>query len=219
MLRRWPRVAPHSRSPGRCSSGSAAVPRSRSRVFACPRPIRFVHWSLRRCWPRFTCSHRDASESARMRRSRADSQRRARGSAAVLAVAIGVIAIAQSSYTASGADAYAYVTQADLLLAGTAHRAGSDRQRGAMARGRCPRSSRLATPPWRTSPRSRRQSDRVCRCSWRCSKRSAATRRSFSSCRSRPRCWCGPRLPSDERSGPHRSGSARPGSRRRARRF
>ena len=39
--------------------------------------------------------------------------------AAVLAAAIGVIAIAQSSYTASGADAYAYVTQADLLLAGT----------------------------------------------------------------------------------------------------
>jgi hypothetical protein len=39
--------------------------------------------------------------------------------AAVLAAAIGVIAIAQSSYTASGADAYAYVTQADLLLTGT----------------------------------------------------------------------------------------------------
>ena len=39
--------------------------------------------------------------------------------AGVLAAAIGVIAIAQSSYTASGADAYAYVTQADLLLAGT----------------------------------------------------------------------------------------------------
>jgi len=39
--------------------------------------------------------------------------------AAVLAAAIGVTAIAQSSYTASGADAYAYVTQADLLLAGT----------------------------------------------------------------------------------------------------
>src|SRR6185503_20126551 len=39
--------------------------------------------------------------------------------AAALAAAIGVIAIAQSSYTASGADAYAYVTQADLLLTGT----------------------------------------------------------------------------------------------------
>ncbi len=39
--------------------------------------------------------------------------------AAVLAVAIGVIAFAQSSFTASGADAYAYVTQADLLLTGT----------------------------------------------------------------------------------------------------
>jgi hypothetical protein len=38
--------------------------------------------------------------------------------AAVLAVAIGVIALAQSSFTASGADAYAYVTQADLLLSG-----------------------------------------------------------------------------------------------------
>ena len=38
--------------------------------------------------------------------------------AAVLAVAIGVIAFAQSSFTASGADAYAYVTQADLLLSG-----------------------------------------------------------------------------------------------------
>jgi hypothetical protein len=38
--------------------------------------------------------------------------------AAVLAIAIGVIALAQSSFTASGADAYAYVTQADLLLSG-----------------------------------------------------------------------------------------------------
>lgn len=38
--------------------------------------------------------------------------------AAVLAAAIGVIAFAQSSFTASGADAYAYVTQADLLLSG-----------------------------------------------------------------------------------------------------
>ena len=38
--------------------------------------------------------------------------------ATVLAAAIGLIAIAQSSYTASGADAYAYVTQADLLLTG-----------------------------------------------------------------------------------------------------
>lgn len=38
--------------------------------------------------------------------------------AAVLAATIGAIAIAQSSCTASGADAYAYVTQADLLLAG-----------------------------------------------------------------------------------------------------
>ena len=38
--------------------------------------------------------------------------------AAVLAIAIGVIAFAQSSFTASGADAYAYVTQADLLLSG-----------------------------------------------------------------------------------------------------
>jgi dolichyl-phosphate-mannose-protein mannosyltransferase len=38
--------------------------------------------------------------------------------ALVLAAAIGVIAFAQSSFTASGADAYAYVTQADLLLSG-----------------------------------------------------------------------------------------------------
>jgi hypothetical protein len=38
--------------------------------------------------------------------------------AAVLAAAIGVIAFAQSSFTASGADAYAYVTQADLMLSG-----------------------------------------------------------------------------------------------------
>src|SRR5262245_20278509 len=38
--------------------------------------------------------------------------------ARLLAIAIGVIAIWQSSWTASGADAYAYVTQADLLLAG-----------------------------------------------------------------------------------------------------
>jgi hypothetical protein len=38
--------------------------------------------------------------------------------AAVLALCIGIIALAQSSFTASGADAYAYVTQADLLLSG-----------------------------------------------------------------------------------------------------
>ena len=38
--------------------------------------------------------------------------------AAVLATAIGVTAFAHSSFTASGADAYAYVTQADLLLSG-----------------------------------------------------------------------------------------------------
>jgi hypothetical protein len=38
--------------------------------------------------------------------------------AVVLSAVIGIIAISQSSYTASGADAYAYVTQADLLLAG-----------------------------------------------------------------------------------------------------
>jgi len=36
----------------------------------------------------------------------------------VLAAVALVIAIAQSSYTASGADAYAYVTQADLMLSG-----------------------------------------------------------------------------------------------------
>jgi len=35
-----------------------------------------------------------------------------------LAISVGIIAISQSSYTASGADAYAYVTQADLWLAG-----------------------------------------------------------------------------------------------------
>ena len=38
--------------------------------------------------------------------------------AAAIAVTVAIIAISQSSYTASGADAYAYVTQADLLLAG-----------------------------------------------------------------------------------------------------
>jgi len=37
---------------------------------------------------------------------------------ATLALAVGVIAISQSSWTASGADAYAYVTQADLWLSG-----------------------------------------------------------------------------------------------------
>ena len=37
---------------------------------------------------------------------------------AVLAIAVAVIAIWQSSWTASGADAYAYVSQADLWLAG-----------------------------------------------------------------------------------------------------
>jgi hypothetical protein len=37
---------------------------------------------------------------------------------ALVAVAVGSIAISQSSYTASGADAYAYVTQADLWLTG-----------------------------------------------------------------------------------------------------
>jgi hypothetical protein len=38
---------------------------------------------------------------------------------AVLAIVIGIIATWQSSWTASGADAYAYVTQADLWLSGT----------------------------------------------------------------------------------------------------
>jgi hypothetical protein len=38
--------------------------------------------------------------------------------AAALAIGIGIIAIWQSSWTASGADAYAYVSQADLWLAG-----------------------------------------------------------------------------------------------------
>jgi hypothetical protein len=38
--------------------------------------------------------------------------------AALLALAVGVIALSQSSFTASGADAYAYVTQADLWLSG-----------------------------------------------------------------------------------------------------
>lgn len=38
--------------------------------------------------------------------------------AVVLALAAGVIALSQSSFTASGADAYAYVTQADLWLSG-----------------------------------------------------------------------------------------------------
>jgi hypothetical protein len=37
---------------------------------------------------------------------------------ALIAGAVGIIAISQSSYTASGADAYAYVTQADLWLGG-----------------------------------------------------------------------------------------------------
>jgi hypothetical protein len=37
---------------------------------------------------------------------------------ALLAIAIGIVAIWQSSWTASGADAYAYVTQADLWLSG-----------------------------------------------------------------------------------------------------
>jgi hypothetical protein len=39
--------------------------------------------------------------------------------AALLAIVIGIIAIWQSSWTASGADAYAYVTQADSWLAGS----------------------------------------------------------------------------------------------------
>jgi Dolichyl-phosphate-mannose-protein mannosyltransferase len=62
-----------------------------------------------------------ASGRQRVRQDAASVRRLATASrlAAVLAAAIGVIAIAQSSYTASGADAYAYVTQADLLLAGT----------------------------------------------------------------------------------------------------
>jgi hypothetical protein len=38
--------------------------------------------------------------------------------AVLLAVAVGVVAVWHSSWTASGADAYAYVTQADLLLTG-----------------------------------------------------------------------------------------------------
>jgi hypothetical protein len=38
--------------------------------------------------------------------------------AAVVAVAVGIIALSQSSFTAAGADAYAYVTQADLWLSG-----------------------------------------------------------------------------------------------------
>ena len=41
--------------------------------------------------------------------------------------------IAQSSCTASGADAYAYVTQADLLLAGTLTVPVPDRERGPVA--------------------------------------------------------------------------------------
>jgi Dolichyl-phosphate-mannose-protein mannosyltransferase len=58
-------------------------------------------------------------EDAALARRFATASPRARALAAVLAAAIGVIAIAQSSYTASGADAYAYITQADLLLAGS----------------------------------------------------------------------------------------------------
>ncbi len=38
--------------------------------------------------------------------------------AIALALAVGIIALSQSSFTASGADAYAYVTQADLWLSG-----------------------------------------------------------------------------------------------------
>jgi dolichyl-phosphate-mannose-protein mannosyltransferase len=38
--------------------------------------------------------------------------------AAILAIAVGVVALSHSSFTAAGADAYAYVTQADLWLSG-----------------------------------------------------------------------------------------------------
>ena len=66
-----------------------------------------------------TSGRQRVREDAALARRLATASLRARALAAVLAAAIGVIAIAQSSYTASGADAYAYVTQADLLLAGT----------------------------------------------------------------------------------------------------
>ena len=62
----------------------------------------------------FTSGRQRVREDAALARRLAPASRLA----AVLACAIGIIAIAQSSYTASGADAYAYVTQADLLLAG-----------------------------------------------------------------------------------------------------
>ena len=66
-----------------------------------------------------TSGRQRVREDAALARRLATASPRARALAAVLAAAIGVTAIAQSSYTASGADAYAYVTQADLLLEGT----------------------------------------------------------------------------------------------------
>ena len=62
----------------------------------------------------FTAGRQGVREDAALARRLATPSRLA----TVLAAAIGVIAIAQSSCTASGADAYAYVTQADLMLAG-----------------------------------------------------------------------------------------------------
>ena len=54
----------------------------------------------------FTSGRQRVREDAALARRLAPASRLA----AVLACAIGIIAIAQSSYTASGADAYAYVT-------------------------------------------------------------------------------------------------------------
>src|SRR5262245_47770786 len=61
-----------------------------------------------------------ASERLRLREDAALASRALTPARLTVALAIGVavLAIWQSSWTASGADAYAYVTQADLWLAG-----------------------------------------------------------------------------------------------------
>ena len=128
------------------------------------RPIRFDRSSRRRCSPRCTCSRRGARDCETTRRSPSQARDAGASEPSCSRPRSASSPSGTSSYTASGADAYAYVTQADLLLGRQAHGAGPDRERGALARGRSRRLCRSATPRWRTTPRLLLPSDRACRC-------------------------------------------------------
>ena len=116
--------------------------------------------------------------------------------AVLLALCPAVAGIARNSWTAGGADQYAYVSQADLWLQRRSHGADPSRRDGSVAGSLAHvHAARVSARGVRPCPRPRHGA-RASAADGRREERSPVTARCFSSRRSAARCSCGSRLPS-----------------------